>query len=341
MPSIKDVARLAGVSYTTVSHVINASKKVSAPTQARVRQAVEECGYVPSQAARAMRGGASKVFGIILPNISDPFCAEVALGAERAAASEGYSTVLVNTEPHKAPIQAHIERLLSSRIDGLIVVAGLFDHSNLVGRLASYTQQHAFPMVFIDHEPENLPADALVADAEQAAYGAVTYLVGLGHQRIGCISGPSGMPVADARLAGWRAALKKAGLEAPDEWLFEGDFTMASGVVGTETLLDNLTPRPTAIFACGDLMAVGALRAASRRGVLVPEQCSVMGMGGASLCEYVYPSLSSVGSDLRALGEQSVGLLLARIKGLADQPFHTRRRAEFLQIRESTGPVPS
>ncbi len=342
--SIKDVARLAGVSYTTVSHVINGTRKVSATARDRVLQAVADCGYVPSQAARSLRGGSTQVLGILVPDVSDPFCAEITLGAERALGQAGYSVVLANTHPGQQASHKPLDRLLGRHVDGLLVVAGLFDHRELLERLdhcLTFTsRQRSLPMVFIDHDPEHLFADALVSDTQAVARQAVQHLLDLGHTRVACISGPLGMPVSEARLRGWRQALSAAGIEPGADWLVKGDFGVVSGYVAAQRLLGPQGCRPTAVFACNDLMAMGVLRAAAQLGVAVPERCSVIGVDGIVLGEYVYPALTTMGESLTELGARAAQVLLRRLADRDHGPSQRQLREPGLIRRESTGPCP-
>jgi LacI family transcriptional regulator len=340
MSSIKDVARLAGVSYTTVSHVINGTRKVSADARERVLQAVADCGYVPSQAARSLRGASTRVLGVLVPDVSDPFCAEITLGAERAAALAGYSVVLANSHPGQQAPHKPLESLLGRRIDGMLVVAGLFDHGELLQRLDHYLKQRTLPMVFIDHDPAHLPADALMSDAEAVARAAVQHLLDLGHTRVACISGPAGMPVSEARVRGWRQALSSAGIDPPRDWLVKGDFGVVSGFVAAQRLLGSEGLKPTGIFACNDLMAMGVLRAAAQLGVAVPQQCSVVGVDGIVLGEYVYPALTTVGESLTDLGGRAADTLLHRIADRGKGPAQRLMREPLLIRRESTGACP-
>ena len=340
MSSIKDVARLAGVSYTTVSHVINGTRKVSPAARERVLQAVVDCAYVPSQVARSLRGSATQVLGILVPDVSDPFCAEITLGAERVSAQEGYSVVLANIHPRQQTPCLPIENLIGHRIDGLLVVAGLFDQGLLEQRLDPYLKHSSLPMVFIDHDPAHLPADALMSDAEGGACAAVQHLLDLGHTRIACISGPAGMPVSEARIRGWRRALNAAGIEPGRDWLDQGDFGVVSGFAAAQRLLSAQACQPTGIFACNDLMAMGVLRAAAQLGVSVPGQCSVVGVDGIVLGEYVYPALTTMGESLAELGARAAQVLLQRVRERGDsarRPLQRLMREPALIRRESTG----
>ena len=340
MSSIKDVARLAGVSYTTVSHVINGTRRVSSDARVRVLQAVTECGYVPNQAARSLRGIANHVLGVLVPGVSDSFCAEVTLGVERSAARAGYSVVLVNVPPGER-LRKPLESLLGRRIDGLLVVAGLFDRGEIASSLGHYLKQWVIPMVFIDHESTDFPADSLMADEEAVACTALDHLLALGHRRVACISGPSGRPVSDGRVRGWRKALQKIGVEPERDWLvIKSDFSAESGLAAAQRLLGPEGVGPSAIFVGSDLMAFGALRAAAQLGISVPAQCSIMGVDGIVMGEYVYPGLTTMGESLPALGERAAGLLIERIHTKSSAPFQRLFRQPMLIKRASTGPCP-
>jgi LacI family transcriptional regulator len=332
------VAKLAGVSYTTVSHVINGTRKVSEGARERVLQAVSDCGYVPSQVARSLKGAPTKVLGVLVPDISDPFCAEITLGVERVAALSAYSVVLANAHPGQALPRQALEGLLGRHIDGLLVVAGLFDHGDLLQRFEYDLQARTLPMVFIDHDLDPVRAHELMDEAQAQAGLAVNHLLAMGHTRVACVSGPMEMPVSQARVRGWRQALSAAGVSPEPGWLVAGDFGVASGFTSACQLLGPAGCKPSAVFACNDLMAIGVLRAAAHMGVHVPRQCSVIGMDGIVLGEYVYPALTTVGESLTELGARGAETLLRQLGERTLMPIQRLLRQARLICRESTGP---
>ena len=338
MPSIKDVATLAGVSFTTVSHVLNGTRKVHPATRERVLRAVEACGYVPSAAARALRGAPSRVIGMLVPDVSDPFCAELTLGAERAAAAAGYSVVLANTHPRRLPDAPAIESLLGRHLDGLLVVAGLFEHQRLLQRLRAALGRRQLPVVFIDDEPGPLASEALCADAVACAQEATSHLLALGHRRIACLSGPLIMPVAQQRVVGWRQALQAAGLTAEAAAVEESDFSVAGGYRATQALLQRW--HPTAVLACNDARAIGAMRALAEAGLRVPQDCSVVGIDGIECGAFTHPPLTTVGESLPQVGEWAVQRLLHRLSH-PDAPNARWTRTPRLIVRASTAPAPT
>lgn len=337
MNSIKDVARLAGVSYTTVSHVINGTRRVSDAARERVLQAVRDSGYVPSQVARSLRAAQTHVLGVLVPDISNPFCAEILLGVEQAAHEAGYAVVLGNTRLSDAEQTQQVDRLLGRRIDGLLAVAGVFDHGRLAQTIGAQLAGRALPVLLIDHEAEEVCADVLQADSLQAAHMATQHLTDLGHRRIACISGPLEMPISRERVEGWRLALAQVGVQPAADWLFEGDFGLAQGHRLAQACLAQ--GEFTAILACNDVMALGALRAAHQCGCRVPQDVSIIGIDGIELGAYLQPALTTIGEPLREVGRVAVQRLIERI-GLPEQaPLRQWRRALQLIERESTGPL--
>lgn len=337
MSSIKDVARLAGVSYTTVSHVINGTRRVSDVARQRVLQAISDSGYVPSAAARALRGGKAHILGALVPDISNPFCAELMLGLEKTARRAGYSLLLCSTDLDADDLQQQIDSLIARRVDGLVVVAGGFDSSRVTQVLKRSVVRARMPLLLLDRNPTDLRCDALLAHQYDAAREATRHLLALGHRRIACLSGPANLSISQERVAGWRAALAEARVEPEPAWLAEGDFSLESGhQQGAAWLRQG---RVTAVFASNDLMALGVLRAAAQLGVPVPQRLSVIGMDGIDLGRYTHPALTTVGSSLQRVGQEAADMLLHRIQH-PDLPLQKHWRTMAVVQRESTGRAP-
>lgn len=341
MSSIKDVARLAGVSFTTVSHVLNGTRKVSDAARQRVLRAVNECGYVPSAVARSLRMAQTHNIGVLVPDISNPFCAEITLGVEEQASQAGYAVLLGNTGPQGVHQARQLEHLLGRRVDGVLLVAGVFG-DDPQHALEQVIRQRLLvsrtPLVMIDRDPSSVASDVLQADQFAAAHAAASYLLSLGHKRIAFLSGPPDLAISQERLRGWQQALFGAGIQPKAADVWEGDFSIESGFQQGLQCLQN---KPvTAILAANDMMALGALRAAASCGVAVPDALSVMGMDGITMGEYSSPSLTTVGASLRAVGRQATQMLLDRM-AQPDLPKRTQPRFCELVVRESTGPVPS
>ncbi|MFB4370340.1 MULTISPECIES: LacI family DNA-binding transcriptional regulator [unclassified Pseudomonas] len=330
MATIKDVAARAGISYTTVSHVVNGTRPVSDQVRSKVEAAIAELGYVPSGVARSLRVRATGTLGLLLPNASNPYFAELARGIEDHAERNGYSVILCNSDDDIDKQLRYLRVLLERRIDGLIVATVASD--------AAFAQALAalrVPLVLVDRSLEGVSADQLRVDHEQGAYLATRHLLELGHRRIVCIGGPASTQVVQLRAGGYRRALDEAGIEA--QAVVDCAFTSPAGHAAAQVLLAG-EQRPTAIFAGNDMIALGVLRAAAERGLQVPQQLSVVGFDDIEVSRYLHPALTTVGQRIGQLGEQAAERLLARIRkpGLTAEQ---RLIEPTLMLRESTAAI--
>ncbi len=332
MSTIKHVAARAGVSFTTVSHVLNSTRRVSDSARQRVEAAIAEMGYAPSAVARALKMSETLILGVIVPNITNPFFAELTRGIEDRCRQTDYSVFLCNTDDDAQRQARYLQRLLERRVDGLLLAAAAADAVPLVRRL----EAAQVPTVVIDRTLPGLAADLVRVDHQAGAALGVEHLIGLGHRRIACLAGPFVFAVSRARVAGWRQAMQDATLPIDERWLLEGDFSAAAGHAMTSRLLAEQDV--TAIFASNDLLAIGALRAAAERGVSVPGRLSVIGFDGIDVGSYVYPALTTVAHPIRTMGETAASVLIERLlsgPGVRRDVVLPSR----LLVRESTGPV--
>ncbi|WP_374315228.1 LacI family DNA-binding transcriptional regulator [Aquabacterium sp.] len=332
MSTIKDVAARAGVSFTTVSHVLNGTRRVSDEARARVERAVAEMGYAPSAVARALKTSETFIFGVLVPNITNPFFAELTRGIEDRCRQTDYSVFLCNSDDEPDTQSRYLQTLLERRVDGLLLAAAAGEADVLVKRLATTR----VPTVVVERRIPGLATDLVRVDHDAGARLAVAHLVSLGHQAIACLSGPSRFEVARERTAGWVAGLREAGLDIKPEWMLEGDYSSSAGYDMTRSLLEK--GEVTAILAGNDLMAFGALRAAAEMGVSVPQQLSVLGFDGIDMGQYVYPALTSVGYPIRELGETAASVLLERLANPAGETREVVLPPQLV-MRASTGPV--
>ncbi len=331
MSTIKHVAARAGVSFTTVSHVLNGTRRVSDSARQRVEQAVAEMGYAPSAVARALKMSETHILGVLVPNITNPFFAELTRGIEDRCRQTDYSVFLCNSDDDPGRQLRYLQGLLERRVDGLVLAAAAGDASVLTQRLAS----SRVPTVVVDRSIPGLVADLVRVDHQAGAELAVAHLLSLGHRAVACISGPSEFAVSRARVAGWRKAMAKKRVRVDDGWRLEGDFSAAAGHGLTRRLLAR--GDVTAIFASNDLQAIGALRAAAELGVNVPRDLSVIGFDGIELGSYVYPALTTVGYPIREMGETAASVLVDRIAGGPSDDRDVVLEAKLV-LRESTGP---
>ena len=331
MATIKDVAAIAGISYTTVSHVVNRTRPVSEAVRKKVEAAIAQLNYVPSAVARSLKAQATSTIGLLIPNGINPYFAELARGIEDYCERNGFCVILCNSDDNPDKQRSYLRVLLEKRVDGLIVSSVGGGHELVEGLSAVRT-----PMVMVDRDLENITADLVRIDHELGGYLATSHLLELGHRHIACICGPAQTSVARMRLAGYRRAMQEAGLEIPDSWIVESEFTGPSGYAAACQLLKR--DRPTAIFAANDMVGIGVLRAAAERNVRVPADLSVIGFDDIQMSQYVYPALTTVGQSILQLGERAAQVLLRRIQSGGDPAVEQLIVAPSIVLRESTAP---
>lgn len=330
MATIKDVAAMAGISYTTVSHVVNKTRPVSEPVRLKVEEAIARLDYVPSAVARSLKAKSTATIGLLVANSLNPYFAELARGIEDYCERNNYCVILCNCDDDPDKQRSYLRVLLEKRVDGLVVASAGGD-AGLASGLAGVRT----PMVIVDRSLEGIDADLVRIDHEQGAYLATRHLLDLGHRAIACIGGPAITSVAHMRKAGYLRALSEAGLIPNDEWMIESDFSCTGGYEAAGCLLSG--DRPSAIFACNDMMGIGVLRAAAERHIRVPEQLSVIGFDDVQMSRYVYPALTTVGQSILQLGETAAQVLLRRI-ATPQQAVEQLIVAPSIVLRESTGP---
>jgi len=331
MANIKDVALRAGVSVTTVSHVVNGTRFVKEASRLRVEDAVRELGYVPSAVARSLKHNATRTFGMLIPNNSNPYFAEVLRGVELRCFAAGYNVILCNSNDDPKRQASHLRVLAEKRVDGLVLVscnrdAGLMD---IMGELK-------IPVVLLDREITGVACDLVEVDHLVGGLIATQHLLALGHPRVACLSGPAGLSVSSQRRAGWKQALAQAGVEREPGDLARGDFSPRGGYLAMQTLLKH-DPRPTAVFVCNDLMAFGALAAAREAGIEVPGQLSIVSYDDIELAAYAVPPLTTVVQPKLQIGTLAAEMLLDRVDGKFGPPRQVMLEP-LLKLRASTAP---
>lgn len=330
--TIRDVAREAGVSVTTVSRVLNDSGPVKDATRERIRAVAQRLHFAPNTTARSLSTRRTHTIGVLLPDVYGEFFSEVIRGIDQAAQQRGYHVLISGAHNEPAEVDAAV-RAMRGRVDGLILMAAELDAETLARNLPERV-----PAVLINASHDASQFDTINIDNFGGAVEVTAHLLGLGHRELRMISGPRGNRDAVERERGFRTALNQAGLTPRAEWIVEGAFTEASGYRATEQLLSAAVP-PTAIFAGNDSMAVGALSAARQRGVRVPEDLAVVGFDDVPIAEYVNPALTTVRVSISKLGSCAAERLVECIRA------HNRheRRHEIqpteLIIRGSCGAI--
>ncbi len=308
MNTLKDVAKLAGVSTATVSHVINGTRFVSDELQKKVNDAMSALDYQPNMMARALKMGFQKTIGVIVPDCTNPFFAEISRAIDRYCFSKGYNIILCNTDNNLDQQSSYTNMLISKHIDGVIFISS--DNSE---EDVEKFQKHSIPIVIADRIGKYHNVDSIIVDNEKGGYEATKYLINRGFTKIGCISGPSFISSSSQRVLGYKRALKESNIELIDEYISVGDFHFAGGITAANAFL-NLKNRVEAVFATNDMMALGFIDTLRNQGVSVPQDVSVIGYDNIQLAQFMSPKLTTVAQPLEELAQTATNLLLKKIK---------------------------
>jgi len=308
MTNIKDVAKRANVSITTVSHIINQTRYVSDELTERVNKAMEELDYHPNSLARGLRSGKTKTIGLVIPDISNQFFAEISRKIEDKGFEHGYSVILCNTDDNPQKEKTYIDVLIAKKVEGIIFISTVVESNNL-----QKTLEFNIPIIVVDRDIKDINSDIVLVDNNVGGYEATRYLIQLGHRRIACIEGPSPITPSSQRVGGYRKALQEARIPVDEDLIIAGDFRYESGNKAMRYLL-NLSQPPTAVFACNDMMALGAIQAVNDHGLRIPDDISVIGFDNIPFSQTVYPTLTTMAQPIYEMAGLAVDLLIDRIK---------------------------
>ncbi|ABU79012.1 transcriptional regulator [Cronobacter sakazakii] len=306
---MKDVAVRARVSTATVSRALMNPEKVSQATRNRVEQAAIDVGYLPGSLNRNLKRNESRTILVIVPDICDPFFSEIIRGIEVTAADQGYLVLIGDCAHQNQQEKTFIDLIITKQIDGMLLLG-----SRLPFDASKEEQRNLPPMVMANEFAPELELPTVHIDNLTAAFNAVNYLHELGHQRIACIAGPEEMPLCHYRLQGYVQALRRSGMTVDPHYIARGDFTYEAGANALEQLL-SLPQPPTAIFCHSDVMALGALSMAKRRGFRVPDDLSIIGFDNIALAEFCDPPLTTVAQPRFDIGREAMLLLLSQLNG--------------------------
>ncbi|MCG9725324.1 substrate-binding domain-containing protein [Vibrio brasiliensis] len=314
MATMKDIAKLAGVSTSTVSHVINKSRFVSEEISLRVNNAAQQLNYRPSALARSLKINRTKTIGMLVTTSTNPFFGEVVKGVERSCYQQGYNLILCNTEGDNERMRESINTLLQKRVDGLILMC-----SSLEGeRIDVFEQYPDIPVVVMDWGPMLFTSDKIQDNSLRGGYLAAKYLIESGHQQIGCITGPLVKHQAQMRYEGYKRALNEAGLDFNANWIIEADFECEGGYEAFNKMFAKGS-LPSSIFVCNDMMAMGVINAANEKGIRIPQDLSIIGYDDIHIAKFMSPSLTTIHQPKYRLGKAAVEALLNRLeKGAID-----------------------
>jgi LacI family transcriptional regulator len=327
-----DVARKAGVSPAVVSYVLRPGlRPVAEGTRERVLAAVAELGYRPNAIAQALRAGPTRTVGLLVPNHTNPFFAELAQVVENLAFERGYVMMLGTTEDDAEREAQYLHTFLDRQVDAVLLIAP-HAHAEL-----SQMVQAKVPVVVMDRIPEGMEVSIVRTDSLYGAKLGVDHLLSLGHQQIGLIAGPKNLSVSDERIVGWRQAIEGAGIDFDPRLVVHAPFTRDGGEQGMRDLLAG--GACTAVLAASDVQAVGALTYARNRGVSVPGDLSVVSFDGTALSAHSAPRLTCVVQPLRQIAELAVDQLMHMIDKPGTKNINVSLKPTLVLGDSSAGPV--
>ncbi len=302
--TIIDVAEKAGVSFGTVSRVINNDVHVKKETRERVLKVMETLGYVANRQARSLAGGKSNIIGVLVPDLGTGYIEEIIRGIDAELSLSDLDLILYTTHRTASKEANYVANLARGMVDGLLLVLPR-NPADYIGTLTSRN----FPFILIDHQGTGRSCPAVGATNWQGAYRATEYLIKMGHNRIGFITGSMDLGCSMDRLEGYLSALRTHHAVDAPELIYEGTFFQPDGYAGASALLDLSSP-PTAIFASNDIMAMGVMDAVRSRGLRIPDDVSIVGFDDIPQAAVVRPALTTVNQPLEKMGRVATQMLL-------------------------------
>lgn len=331
MVTMKDVAELAGVSITTVSHVVNSTRSVAPETKARVLAAVEQTGYTGDAIARSLVTGGTRTLGVAISLVANPYFAELLRSIEHEITRSGYTLVLADTHDEPAAEQSAVRTLRSRRVDGLILTPSPRASGTVLPELKSL----GMPIVLVDRLTTAQDVDQVGPENIYATSGLVQHLASAGHRRIAMISGTEGLATTTERVLGYRLGLGRAKLTWDESLVVSGESAAEPAALALGKLLELPSP-PTAVVAANNMMLIGVLHECRRRGVRVGRDLAVVGYDEVEWADLVDPPVTTVAQPIAAMGRTAVRMLLERIADPSRRP-QTARLATTFMHRNSCG----
>ncbi|TCW44434.1 LacI family transcriptional regulator [Phytobacter diazotrophicus] len=319
---------MAGVSTSTVSHVINKDRFVSEAIREKVESAIKALNYAPSALARSLKINQTRTIGMLITASTNPFYSELVRGVERSCFERGYSLVLCNTEGDEQRMNSNLETLMQKRVDGLLLLC-TETHQPSQEILQRYP---SVPTVMMDWAPFDGDSDLIQDNSLLGGDMATQYLINKGHTHIACIAGPLDKTPARLRLEGYRDAMARAGLTIHDGDEIIGNFEFSGGFEAMQMLLA-LEARPQAVFICNDAMAVGAYLALYQAGLRVPQDIAIVGYDDIELAQYMTPPLTTIHQPKDELGELAIDVLIHRIS----DPTQQQQRLQLTPVLMERG----
>ena len=328
---IRDVALHARVSIATVSRTINSVPTVDKELAKRVWKSIEELNYFPNSQARSLVSGRSRLFGLLISEITNPFFPELIQGFEDFAIENNYEILIGSTNYDPARMEICIRRMIERNVEGVAVMTFGIEEPLLDGLVL-----RNIPMVFVDAAPPSDNVSTLVVDYFEGIRQGVQHLAALGHRKLAFISGPMQQRTCQLRKSAFLRAVEEIGVQPAEEWLIEGNHTLEGGMRTMEQLLQ-CAHRPTAVMCSNDMTAIGALRVLARAGLRVPDQMSVIGFDDIHLAEFVYPPLTTVRMSRNDLARAAFSALRAHVEPTLANTKKAWPISTKLTVRQSTG----
>ncbi|WP_342431795.1 LacI family DNA-binding transcriptional regulator [Neobacillus sp. FSL H8-0543] len=330
--TIKDIAKKANVSITTVSRVLNQKTEgISKSTRKRVLEIIEELGYRPNSIARSMITKQTNTIGLIIPDIRNPFFPELVRGVEDFLNQHSYNVFLCNTDGDPKRELEYVSLLKEKNVDGIIFT---YSCAETIQQLEDILSVEKIPFVLLDRGVEDHKFSVVSIHNEKAGYLATQHLIELMHTQIGCITGPTSYPNSKARLQGYQRALAEAGIASNPDLIVEGDFQMEGGYLAARELLAK--QKVTAVFAFNDLMAFGVYQAAAEMGISIPDDLSVVGFDNIKYNQLLHPRLTTIEQSVYEMGKLSAEILFEQMTKGGDAVTKTQYLEPALILREST-----
>ena len=319
-PDIRTVAALAKVSIATVSRTINGAPVVSDRLSKRVWQAIHQLGYFPNTHARTLVSGRSRLFGIIVENITNPFFPELIQSFEEVAVAHGYEILVSSSNSNPAILTTCVRRMLERKVDGVAVMT-FGEEESVLDQL----MHRNVPIVLAEFKLEDPKGSTILLDYKTGIHAAVKHLTELGHRRIAFLAGPHSLHSAITRENDYRTAMQAVELPVQKKWVIECDHTLKGGVAGFGKL-QALSARPTAIVCSNDMTAIGVLRAAYMKGLRVPQDLSVIGLDDIDFAEFTLPPLTTIRLSRIDLARAAFEALRQQ----AEDPTNPKLQREYL-----------
>ena len=331
MATIKDVAKKAGVSVATVSHILNSTRFVSDELRLKVNNAIKDLNYIPDSLAGSLRSKKTNTIGLVIPENTNPFFAEITTEIENILFSSGYSVIVCYTAYNFQKELKYLNVLRSKKVDGLIIIPTT-DNPFYINQLII----NGLPVVVIDRILEDIKTDMVLLNDYRGIYNVTNHLIKLGHERIAYIDRPYDLPHSLRRLEGYKKALEESKIAVNKDLIIKTTFGMEGGVLAVQKLFEK-SVKPTAIVSFNDILAIGVLSGIYKKGLKVPDDISVTGFDDTMLSAFTIPPLTTLHFPKKKMAEIAISLLKKRM----DDKINRKNKKIILElrlvIRESTG----